>query len=79
MAEPYLFSYLAGGFEPVWIKTLPFESEAEAVAAARELMRAEAEASTERPLTLLVGRGDDEDKAQWLGSWCWAPMERWSV
>jgi hypothetical protein len=77
LAERYLFSYLAGGFAPVWLKTFEFESEAYAVQAARGLMRAEAEATTARPLTLLVGVGEDEDHARWIGSWRWAPKETW--
>ena len=77
MAERYLFSYLAGGFAPVWTKTFEFESEHYAVEAARALMRAEVEATKDRPLTMLVGVGEDEDTARWIGSWSWAPNEKW--
>jgi hypothetical protein len=77
LANLYLFSYLAGGFAPVWTKTFEFESERYAIEAARGLMRAEAEASTDRPLTMLVGLGENEDGARWIGSWSWAPNEKW--
>ena len=77
MADRYLFSYLAAGFAPIWTKTAEFESEAYAVQAARSLMRAEAEATTTRPITMLVGLGEDEASARWVGSWKWSPNEKW--
>jgi hypothetical protein len=77
LADRYRFSYLAGGFLPVWTKSFEFESEAYAIQAARGLMRGEAEATTTRPITMLIGVGEDEDATRWIGSWKWAPNEQW--
>jgi hypothetical protein len=77
LANRYLFNYLAGGLAPVWTKTFEFEAEDYAVQAARDLMRAEAEATRARPLTMLVGIGAAEENARWIGSWRWAPSEKW--
>jgi hypothetical protein len=73
-----LFSYLAGGFAPVWTTVLELESEDRARETARDLMRREAEATSSRPLTLLVGLGEDEEEVRWIGSWRWSPDEKWS-
>jgi hypothetical protein len=75
LAERYFFSYLGSGFAPVWTRTFQFECEAYAFEAARDLMRAEAKATSTRPLTMLVGVGPDEEGVRWIGSWRWAPHE----
>jgi hypothetical protein len=75
--QGYLFKYLAGGFVPLWTKALEFESEGSAIEAARGLMRAEAEATTNRPLTMLIGVGENDEHARWIGSWSWDPDEQW--
>ncbi len=77
--QGYLFRFLAGGFARLWTKTMEFGSESSAIEAARGLMRAEAEATSTRPLTMLVGVGKDDEHARWIGSWSSDPDEQWRI
>ena len=77
MSRRYELSYMAGGFMPAWEKTIEFESDEDAIEAARILTKAEADATTARPITLLVGRRSSGEEVVMLGAWSWNPAEGW--
>lgn len=77
MPQRYEFSFMVGGLVPVWTKALAFESDEDAIQAARALTRCEAEATTKRPITMLVGRCSSDEGTTMLGAWSWSPAETW--
>lgn len=77
MSNRYALSYMAGGLMPAWTKTIEFESDEAAIQAARILTKAEADATTARPITMLVGRCSSDEDVIMLGAWSWSAAEGW--
>ncbi len=70
MSATYAFALLRSTPRPEWSRFLPFESDSLAIAAARRIAEAEGRRSAE-PVSLMIGRSQEEGGVTWLGGWEW--------
>jgi hypothetical protein len=70
MPSTYTFALLRNTPIPEWARFVPFDSDAQAIAAARRIAEAEGRRSA-KPLSLMIGRGAEEGAVTWLGGWEW--------
>jgi hypothetical protein len=70
MPATYAFALLRNTPEPEWSRFAPYDSDAQAIAAARRIAEAEGRRSV-APLSLMIGRSAEEGGVTWLGGWEW--------
>ena len=70
MSATYALALLRSTPQPEWSRFLPFESDTQAIAAARRIAEAEGRRSPE-PVSLMIGRSHEEGGVTWLGGWEW--------
>ena len=65
----YTFAFFRGEPEPLFMQSLSFADDAEAIREAGEILRAQQDATLPSPATSIgVARGGG-DEAEWLGAW----------
>jgi hypothetical protein len=70
MTATYAFALLRSTPRPEWSRFLPFDSDTQAIDAARRIAEAEGRRSAE-PVSLMIGRSLEEGGVAWLGGWEW--------
>lgn len=68
MSATYAFALLRSTPRPEWSRFLPFDSDTQAIAAARRIVETEGRRSCE-PVSLMIGRSLEEGGVTWLGGW----------
>ena len=70
MTAIYALALLRNAPRPEWSRFVPFDSDAQAIAAARRIAEAEGRRSAES-LSVMIGRSAEEGGVTWLAGWEW--------